>query len=92
MDNQIAEGDEAVELRLVPPAGIRAELDANLGVTIADVGASPCTGVRVVATPIETVANARNHRRTTLELAQETTAGAVWFDWGGPYYERRVLR
>ena len=43
-------------------------------------------GVRVVATPIEPVEDAPDHWRTTLELAQEARAGAVWFDWGGPYY------
>ena len=86
VDNQIAEGDETVELRLVLPAGIRAELDANLEVTIADAGASPCTGVHVLATAIEPVETSRNHLRTTLELAQQTEAGAVWLDWEGPYY------
>ena len=86
VDNQIAEGDEVVELRLVPPADIRAELDGNLEVTIIDAGASPCTGARVVATPIEPVEASPNYRRTTLALVQETEAGAVWLDWGGPYY------
>ena len=85
-DTRIAEGDEAVELRLVPPAGIRAELDGNLEVTIADAGASPCSGVRVVATPVEPVPNSRDYLRTTLELARDAEAGAVWLDWGGPYY------
>ena len=86
VDNQITEGDEGVELRLVPPGGIRAELDAHLEVTIADAGASPCSGTRIVATPIEPVETSPGYWRTALELTQETTAGAVWFDWGGPYY------
>lgn len=85
VDNQIAEGDEAVGLRLVPPGGIRAELDQDLEVTIADGGAFPCVGVQVVATPVESLDAAPDYRRTTLELAQGTQAGAVWFDWDGPY-------
>ena len=85
VDNRIAEGDEIVELRLLPPGGIRAELDQNLEVTIADAGASPCSGVQVVATPIEPLDTAPAHHRTTLELKQATEAGAVWLDWGGPY-------
>ena len=85
VDNQIAEGEEAVGLRLQPPGGVRAQLGPNLEVRIADVGASPCAGVQVVATRIEALENARNYRRTRLELTQGTEAGAVWFDWGGPY-------
>ena len=85
VDDQIAEGDEVVELRLVPPGGVRAELDQNLEVRIADAGASPCSGAQVVATRIESLETARHWRRTTLELTQGTGAGAVWFDWGGPY-------
>lgn len=85
VDNQIAEGEEVVGLRLLPPGGIRTELDENLLVRIADVGASPCSGVQVVATRVESLATARDYRRTTLELTQGTGAGAVWFDWGGPY-------
>ena len=84
-DNQIAEGEEVVALRLIPPGGIRAELDHNLKVMIGDVGASPCGGVRVMATPIEPIETSRNYRRTTLELTQGTEAGGVWFDWEGPY-------
>ena len=85
VDSQIAEGDEAVGLRLVPPGGIRAELDQDLEVTIADAGATPCAGVQVVATPVESLDAAPDYRRTTLELTQGTEAGAVWFDWTGPY-------
>ena len=84
-DNQIAEGEEVVALRLLPPGGIRAQLDQNLEVTIGDVGASPCAGVRVLATPIEPIETSRNYRGTTLELTQGKEAGAVWFDWEGPY-------
>ena len=87
VDNQIAEGEEAVGLRLQPPGGVRAQLGPNLEVRIADVGASPCAGVQVVATRIEALETARNYRRTTLELTQGTEAGAVWFDWGGPYLD-----
>lgn len=85
VDDQIAEGEEVVALRLVPPGGVRAELDQNLEVRIADAGASPCAGIQVVATRIEPRAAARHWRRTTLELTQGTDAGAVWLDWGGPY-------
>ena len=85
VDNQIAEGEEVVGLRLLPPGGVRAELDQNLEVTIADAGAAPCSGVQVVATRIESLETARQWRRTTLELTQGTGNGAVWFDWGGPY-------
>ena len=85
VDNQIAEGEEAVGLRLQPPGGVRAELGPDLDVRIADRGASPCSGVQVVATRIESLETARNYRRTTLELTQGTEAGAVWFDWSGPY-------
>ena len=85
-DTRISEGEEALELRLVPPAGIRAELDHNLEVTIADAGAVPCAGARVVATPVEPVEASPDHWRTTLELAQDAEAGAVWLDWGAPYY------
>ena len=84
VDNQIAEGEEIVGLRLVPPGGIRAQLGENLHVTIADVGASPCAGVQVVATRIESLETTR-YRRMSLELTHKTAAGAVWFDWGGPY-------
>ncbi len=31
------------------------------------------------------VDTAPDYRRTTLELTQGTEAGAVWFDWDGPY-------
>lgn len=86
IDTQISEGEEVVELRLVPPAGIRAELDGNLEVTIVDAGASPCTGARVVATPVESVEASPGFQRTTLEVTHEPEAGAVWFEWGGPYY------
>ncbi|MYE13940.1 MAG: hypothetical protein F4X99_20250 [Gammaproteobacteria bacterium] len=85
VDNQIAEGEEAVGLRLQPPGGVRAQLGPNLEVTIADRGASPCAGVQVVATRIESLETARHYRRTTLELTQGTEAEAVWFDWGGPF-------
>ena len=85
VDNQIAEGEEVVELRLQPPGGIRAELGPNLEVRIADAGVSPCAGVQVVATPIESLGTASRYRRTTLELTQGTGAGAVGFEWGGPY-------
>lgn len=85
VDNQIAEGEEIVELRLVPPGGIRAEVDQNLEVMIADAGASPCAGVQVVATPVESLDTAAHYRRTTLELTHGTEAGAVWFDWDAPY-------
>ena len=84
VDNQIAEGKEVVGLRLQPPGSIRAQLDDDLEVTIADVGASPCAGVHVVATRIQTIEASRYYRRMTLELTRETEAGAVWFDWGGP--------
>ena len=85
VDNEIAEGEESVGLRLQPPGGVRAQLGPDLEVRIADVGASPCAGVQVVATRIESLETARNYRRTRLELTQGTEAGAVWFDWGGPY-------
>ena len=85
VDNQIAEGEEVVTLRLLQPRDVRAELDQSLKVTIADVGASPCTGVRVLATPVEPVETARGYRTTTLEVTHGTEAGAVWFDWNGPY-------
>ena len=87
VDDQIAEGDEVVELRLVPPSGTRAELDQDLEVTIADAGASPCAGVQVVATPVESLDTDPVYDRTTLELTQGTQAGAVWFDWGAPYLD-----
>ena len=87
VDNQIAEGEEVVGLRLQPPGGVRTQLGPNLEVRIADVGASPCAGVQVVATRIESLETARNYRRTRLELTQGTEAGAVWFDWGGPYLD-----
>ena len=85
VDNQIAEGEEVVGLRLQPPGGVRAQLGPNLEVSIADVGASPCSGVQVVGTLIESLETAEHYRRTTLELTQGTEAEAVWFDWGGPY-------
>ena len=84
-DRQIAEGDEMLALRLVPPAGVAAELGRNLEVTIVDAGASPCFGVQMVATRVESLDAAPAWRRTTLEFTRGAEAGAVWFDWGGPY-------
>ena len=84
-DNEIAEGDEALALRLLPPGGIRAQLDQHLDVTIADAGASPCPGVRVVATPVEPVETAQSYRATTIEFTQTTGGEEVWLGWEGPY-------
>ena len=90
VDSQISEGDEAVALRLVPPGGIRAELDQDLEVTIAEGGASPCVGVQVVATPVESLDAAPDYRRTTLELTHGPEAVAVWFDWDAPYLHDEI--
>ena len=90
VDSQIAEGDEGVRLRLVPPGGVRAELDRDLQVTIADAGASPCVGVQVVATPVASLDAEPDYRRTTLELKQGPEAGAVWFDWEAPYLHDEI--
>ncbi|MYA45017.1 MAG: hypothetical protein F4X43_01445 [Acidobacteria bacterium] len=92
VDNQVAEGEEVVALRLEPPEGVRAELGPNLEVRIADVGASPCRGVQVVATPTELIESPRSwngvpgcYRSATLELALERGAQALWIDWEGPF-------
>jgi len=85
VDDQIAEGEEILGLRMVPPEGIRAQLDQNLEIAIVDVGALPCPGVRIVAVPVEPLASAPNWRQTTIELQQTIENDPAWIEWGGPF-------
>ena len=89
LDEQIAEGDEQMTLRLDQPQGVRARLDQNLEVTISDTGGFPCSGVAVVGEP---PAEDRETRRwriwgTTLEiLVSDEATDKILFDWESPYY------
>jgi hypothetical protein len=84
-DDDIAEGNEALSLRLVFPAGTQAQLGRDLAVTIADAGGAPCTGIRVRATPITPLGAVPRWVTTSLTVSQDTDAGSVWFEWEGPY-------
>ncbi len=88
-DGQISEGEEVVALRLVPPGSIRAQLDDNLEVTIADRPGVPCPGVGVLASPIVPLDSAPQWLTTTLALQREPSAGRIQFDWEGPYLHDR---
>lgn len=83
-DNQISEGQEMVFFRLAPPAGIRAQLGANLIVTIADGAGVACPGIRVQASPVAPLDGAP-WLTTSLAISREPGAGRVQFDWEGPY-------
>ena len=91
-DRRIGEGDETLALRLVPPAGVAAELGRNLEVTISEAGASPCPGVQVSAMPVARLpAGAHRDDRerlgTTPAMHFGDEARAVRFDWTGPHLD-----
>lgn len=88
LDEQIAEGDEKMSVRIEQPEGVLARLDQNLDVSITDSGGIPCSGVAVVGTPPEDreLDRWRVHS-TTLSLSMAADAAeVVVFDWEGPYY------
>lgn len=91
-DRQIGEGDETLALRLVPPAGVAAELGRNLEVTISEGGGSPCAEIQVSAIPIAGL-SAGPHRDdgerlgTTLDMYFGADARTVRLDWIGPYLD-----
>ena len=84
-DNHIAEGEEVVGLRLLPPGGVRAQLDQNLEITIADAPGVPCPGVQVQGSRIVRLESARQYLTTTVALSRDPAAGRVGFNWEGPY-------
>ena len=81
-DRLFAEGDESLEVRLVPPGGVRAEIASGLEVTIEEAGANPCAGTTVLGRP---PAVAGDIARTTLVLEFAAGSAGVVFDWFGPY-------
>ena len=83
-DNSLAEGEETMSLRLVQPSGIRAQLDQNLEITIADTGVSPCPAVEALASRIGRLEET-GWVQTTLSLRFGAAAGPVQFDWTGPF-------
>lgn len=82
-DEQISEGEELLLLRLAPPGGTRAQLGANLTVTIADGPGVACPGLRVQATPVAPLGGVP-WLTTSLAISREPGAGRVQFDWEGP--------
>ena len=87
LDEHIAEGDERMALRLVPPSGVRATLDQDLEVTIADAGGSPCPGVTIVGTlpAIEETDDGRLLQVTMFTLSVAGHDSGVLFDWEAPF-------
>ena len=81
-DRFFAEGEETLEVRLVPPTGVRAEVASGLEVTIAEAGANPCVGTAVRGTP---PTMERDTARTTFFLDFAVGSEGVTFDWFGPY-------
>lgn len=84
MDARIAEGDETLELHLLPPPQPLVALGPSLAVTIADAAASPCEGITTSALPIVTVPG-EDWIQTTLTLTFErSTADHTWLELLGP--------
>lgn len=88
LDEWVAEGDEKMSIRLVQPQGVRATLDQNLEVTIAESGGNPCSGLAVVGTPPEEreIARWRVHATTLALSVAAHAADVVVFDWESPYF------
>lgn len=84
-DDHIAEGAEVVGLRLLPPGGVRAQLDENLEITIADAPGVPCLGVQVQGSRIVRLKSADHYLTTTVALSRDPAARRVGFNWEGPY-------
>lgn len=84
-DSQIAEGEEVVALRLVPPEGIQMQLDQDIEVTVADQPGVPCPGLEVQASPVVRLDAPGHWLATTLALSRDPTTARVQFDWEGPY-------
>ncbi len=94
-DEHIAEGDERIALRLVEPHGVRASLDQNLEVIIADIGGNPCVGLRVQGTlpKEEGETGGSQILATTLGLRlTDAAADVIAFDWEGPYVHDESCR
>ena len=86
-DEQFAEGDETLWLRLEVVGESSVEVGPRLAVTIDDAGVSPCTGIRVrVEPPTELSSGAF---QTQLTLVSDIRSGAVAADWIGPYADHR---
>ncbi len=83
-DRFFAEGEETLEVRLVPPPGIHAETASGLAVTIEEAGANPCAGTVVHGHPPE-VEERFDVARTRLSLDFASGSENVVFDWLGPY-------
>ena len=83
-DRLFAEGEETLEVRLVPPAGMRAELASGLAVTIEEAGANPCAGTVVEGQP-PWIEEGFDVARTRLALDFAPGSGNVVFDWFAPY-------
>ena len=87
-DDSFAEGEEAIELRLLVPEAIGAEVGGPLSVTISDAAVSACVGVTLAGTPPEPVEEAGGLRiRTSLTSEWHASAREVTMRWVGPYGE-----
>ena len=88
-DRWISEGEEVMSLSLVSPAGIRATLDRDIEITIADGAVSPCDGLELRGAPIVPDHRLRHPlETTTLYVSHRMGRSPVWLDWEGPYRHR----
>lgn len=85
LDEDFAEGDEGLSLRLVVPAGASASLGAPLAVTVAEAGVQPCAGLTVRAEPPAAAPDAAGPGRLTTAFAVEWAGSDAVFEWLGPY-------
>ena len=95
-DDAFAEGEETIELRLLLPDAIGAEVRGGLSVTITDTPVSACVGVTLAGTPPEPVEEVsglrsllqrRDRIRTSLTSEWHPSARGVTMRWVGPYGE-----
>ena len=86
-DSRIAEGDETLALRLVPPSGPRAELGPDLEVTISDAAAGPCAGTSTLATPVRPAPGA-GWIETTLDIDFGPGSESIWIEPYAPLWKQ----
>ena len=75
-DRWFAEGDEILEVQLVPPTGVQATVGPPLQVTISEAGVSPCAGIELRGTRPLT-----NSNSLTMEMDFASGSDEVLFDW-----------
>ena len=98
-DKLISEGDETLTAKFVADGSERrwAELGGDMEITILEAGASPCPGVRVLASPVATYPDGvwdgggphgsgrRGGLQTTMVTDWSDDSDEVLFDWIAPY-------